>query len=93
MNNTATISTAKDGDTMTSTMNAHIDDSMGMRDGSFNAMGNDNGLGDTDYLSELDALLGGDTNEIAQSEKVVLKQNLEGFASCFRDWDSRPPVR
>ena len=29
--------------------------------------------------------------EIAKAEKVVLKQNLEGFASCFPEWDLHPP--
>lgn len=28
--------------------------------------------------------------EIAKAEKVVLKQNLEGFASCFPEWDLHP---
>lgn len=25
-------------------------------------------------------------------ESIVLTQNLEGFASCFPDWDLHPPV-
>ena len=29
--------------------------------------------------------------EIVKAEKVVLKQNLEGFASCFPEWDLHPP--
>ena len=29
--------------------------------------------------------------EIAKAEKVVLKQNLEGFASCFPEWDLHRP--
>ena len=29
--------------------------------------------------------------EIEKAEKVVLKQNLEGFASCFPEWDLHPP--
>ena len=29
--------------------------------------------------------------EIAKAEKVVLNQNLEGFASCFPEWDLHPP--
>lgn len=45
---------------------------------------------DDDLMSELEDLMG-DDNEISESEKVTLNQNLEGFASCFPDWDLHPP--
>lgn len=44
-------------------------------------------------MNELENLLGGDSEDIVKSEKIVLKQNLEGFASCFPDWDLHPPKR
>lgn len=43
-------------------------------------------------LSELEALINFD-NEMKEMENTVLTQNLEGFASCFPDWDLHPPVR
>ena len=48
------------------------------------------GLSDFD---ELDALFGQDDSDLKKMEKVMLTQNLEGFASCFPDWDLHPPVR
>jgi len=33
-----------------------------------------------------------DESDLAKMEKVMLTQNLEGFASCFPDWDLHPPV-
>lgn len=43
-------------------------------------------------MGELDDLFGGDDSSAKKSEKIVLNQNLEGFASCFPDWDLHPPV-
>lgn len=44
-------------------------------------------------LDELEALFGQDDSDLKRMEKVMLTQNLEGFASCFPDWDLHPPVR
>ena len=30
--------------------------------------------------------------DVHEKENVVLTQNLDGFASCFPDWDLHPPV-
>jgi hypothetical protein len=46
-------------------------------------------LGD---LAELDAMFGQDDADVLEKENVVLTQNLDGFASCFPDWDLHPPV-
>ena len=46
-----------------------------------------------DDLDELESMFGGDDEEIRQNEKIILSQNLEGFAHCFPDWDLHPPVR
>ncbi len=43
-------------------------------------------------IDELAALFGGADEELQTMEKVVLSQNLDGFASCFPDWDLHPPV-
>ena len=48
---------------------------------------------DNTTIEELDALFGVDQDEMEQAEKVVLTQNLHGFASCFPDWDLHPPIR
>lgn len=48
------------------------------------------GFGD---FSELEALFGTDSAETQKMEKVMLSQNLEGFASCFPEWDLHPPVK
>lgn len=47
-----------------------------------------------DLMSELDELedMFGQDDQIIQMESVMLSQNLEGFASCFPDWDLHPPV-
>jgi hypothetical protein len=42
-------------------------------------------------FDELEAMFGQDTSDIAQMEQVMLTQNLEGFASCFPEWDLQPP--
>ena len=43
-------------------------------------------------FEELEAMFGQEESEIKKMEKVVLTQNLEGFASCFPEWDLHPPV-
>ena len=43
-------------------------------------------------FDELGELFGQPESELEKAEKVVLTQNLEGFASCFPDWDLHPPV-
>lgn len=48
------------------------------------------GMADFD---ELEALFGQGDSDLEKMERVMLTQNLEGFASCFPDWDLHPPVR
>ena len=43
-------------------------------------------------FDELESMFGQDTSDLARMEKVMLTQNLEGFASCFPEWDLHPPV-
>ncbi len=45
-----------------------------------------------DEFDELENLFGTEDQEIKEFEKVVLSKDLEGFASCFPDWDLHPPV-
>lgn len=44
-------------------------------------------------FADLDAMFGQDDEDIKNAERVVLTQNLDGFASCFPDWDIHPPVK
>lgn len=44
-------------------------------------------------FAELEAMFGQEESEAKKMEKVVLSQNLEGFASCFPEWDLHPPVK
>ena len=46
-----------------------------------------------DDFDELESMFGQGESDIQKMEKVVLTQNLEGFASCFPDWDLHPPVK
>lgn len=46
-----------------------------------------------DDFDELEAMFGQSDSELIRMEKVVLSQNLEGFASCFPEWDLHPPIR
>ena len=43
-------------------------------------------------FDELEAMFGQDDSDVMKMQKVVLTQNLEGFASCFPDWDLHPPI-
>ncbi len=45
-----------------------------------------------DDFNELGELFGKPETELEKAEKIVLTQNLEGFASCFPDWDLHPPI-
>lgn len=45
-----------------------------------------------DDFAELEAMFGEGGSDMAEMEKVMLTQNLEGFASCFPEWDLHPPV-
>lgn len=45
-----------------------------------------------DEFDELEEMFGKDSSDLEKMEKVMLTQNLEGFASCFPDWDLHPPV-
>lgn len=47
---------------------------------------------DFSEFEELEAMFGQDTMDMEKMEKVMLTQNLEGFASCFPEWDLHPPV-
>ena len=47
---------------------------------------------DFSEFEELEAMFGQDTSDLAKMEKVMLTQNLDGFASCFPEWDLHPPV-
>lgn len=49
-------------------------------------------LNDLEGFDELEAMFGQTDTDMAKMEKVMLTQNLEGFASCFPDWDLHPPV-
>ncbi len=44
-------------------------------------------------FDELEAMFGQSASDLAKMETVMLTQNLEGFASCFPEWDLHPPVR
>lgn len=44
-------------------------------------------------FAELEAMFGQDNSDLEKMEKVMLTQNLDGFASCFPDWDLHPPVK
>lgn len=48
---------------------------------------------DINELDELEDLFGSDDEEMNKMEKQVLTQNLEGFASCFPEWDLHPPIK
>ena len=43
-------------------------------------------------LADLEAMFGQDDEETKAAERTVLTQNLEGFASCFPNWDIHPPM-
>lgn len=45
-----------------------------------------------DLFNELDSMFGSIDDNIKSQENLVLTQNLEGFASCFPEWDLHPPV-
>lgn len=47
---------------------------------------------DEDF-DELELMFGQEASDIQKMEKVVLTQNIEGFASCFPEWDLHPPVK
>ncbi len=49
-------------------------------------------LKNIEAFDELEAMFGQNDSDIAKMEKVMLTQNLEGFAKCFPDWDLHPPV-
>lgn len=48
---------------------------------------------DINDFDELEAMFGSIDEDVKKMEKVVLTQNLEGFASCFPEWDLHPPVK
>lgn len=56
----------------------------------------ENGLSDLAAdmdFGELADLFGSNDTEVQQAEQVELTQDLEGFASCFPEWDLHPPVK
>lgn len=46
----------------------------------------------SDDFADLEAMFGQTNEQSKNAEKIILTQNLEGFASCFPDWDLHPPV-
>ncbi len=66
-----------------------------MDDNTYNpveAMNNDEN--EMDDISDLEALLQDEDGDgFVDERKVKLQQNLEGFASCFPDWDLHPPLK
>lgn len=48
---------------------------------------------DFNELDELEDLFGEGETEMERMEKQVLTQHLEGFASCFPEWDLHPPIK
>lgn len=48
---------------------------------------------ETTDFDDLDAMFGEAGTEPEAAEKIVLTNNLEGFAHCFPDWDLHPPIR
>ena len=57
-----------------------------------NEMDTMNGNGEDLNFDELESMFGAPEDELAKMEKTALTENLEGFASCFPDWDLHPPV-
>ena len=47
---------------------------------------------ETSAFDELESLFGAPEDELSKMEKTSLTENLEGFASCFPDWDLHPPI-
>lgn len=43
-------------------------------------------------FDELESMFGTPEDELTKMEQTTLTENLEGFASCFPDWDLHPPV-
>ncbi len=58
-----------------------------------NEMEQKNGNDESLAFDELESLFGAPEDELAKMEKTSLTENLEGFASCFPDWDLHPPIR
>lgn len=46
-----------------------------------------------DIMNELESMFGEDFSNMEKFENVTLTQSLEGFASCFPEWDLHPPVK
>lgn len=44
-------------------------------------------------FDELEEMFGSLDEDVRKMEKVVLTQNLEGFAGCFPEWDLHPPIK
>ena len=49
-------------------------------------------MSDLREFDELEAMIGREDQMAKEREKIVLTQNLDGFASSFPDWDLHPPV-
>ena len=52
-----------------------------------------NNLFESMGLGDLDAEYGTNDNDIEKHEENRKSQTLEGFASCFPDWNLNPPKR
>lgn len=44
-------------------------------------------------FADLEAIFGQNDEATRNAESIALSQNLDGFASCFPDWDIHPPVK
>lgn len=80
---------------VTTPIRAHNEFGVTMDDNTYNpveAMSNDEN--EMDDISDLEALLQDDDGDgFVDERKVKLQQNLDGFASCFPDWDLHPPLK
>ena len=80
---------------VTTPIRAHNEFGVTMDDNTYNpveAMNNDEN--EMDDISDLEALLQDEDGDgFVDERKVKLQQNLEGFASCFPDWDLHPPLK
>lgn len=74
---------------------AHNEFGVTMDDNTYNPVGAmNNDENEMDDISDLEALLQDEDGDgFVDERKVKLQQNLEGFASCFPDWDLHPPLK
>lgn len=80
---------------VTTLIRAHHEFGVTMDDNTYNPVGAmNNDENEMDDISDLEALLQDEDGDgFVDERKVKLQQNLEGFASCFPDWDLHPPLK